>query len=290
MAQRELERAEYRRRKRNGRIVYPEDLRDEVFSKWFKSEISRAKEAGEAIDEDVLVLSLPPSSQATSYRSMYAFGNHIRVHSAEGNLTTVDSGVAATFSQHCRSSVHAKNLKAANLEYVGWVEEILAVDYGRYELVVLYCNWVMANMVGQHATMKRDDYGFSLVNFDRLVPLSAESFAFPLHVEQVFFADDLNNHGWKVVLRKEPRGARVISTRDSIPDIGCLSLGNMGDHCGLKPTSLENDTTPADPMLDEVVALSSDEVVAALNTDDHEPSSEDDDEAVLEEDDHALID
>ena len=130
MTQRKQERAKYRRRKRNGRIVYLENLRDEGFPKWFKSEISRVKEAGEAIGEDVLVLFLPPSSQATSYRSMYAFGNHIHVHSAEGTLTTVDSGVAATFSQHCRSSVHARNFKAANLEYIGWVDEILAVNYG----------------------------------------------------------------------------------------------------------------------------------------------------------------
>ena len=98
------------------------------------------------------------------------------------------------------------------MEYVRWMEDILAVDYDRYELVVLYYNWVMANMVGQNATTKQDEYGFSLVNFDRLVPLSAESFAFPIHVEQVFFADDLNNHGWKVVLRKEPRRTRVISS------------------------------------------------------------------------------
>ena len=70
---------------------------------------------------------------------------------------------------------------------------------------MLYCNWVMANMVGHNATMKRDDYEFSLVNSDRLVSLSVKSFAFSLHVEQVFFANDLNNHGWKVVLRKEPR-------------------------------------------------------------------------------------
>ena len=48
------------------------------------------------------------------------------------------------------------------------MEEILAVDYGRSEQVVLYCNWVMTNMVGNIATMKRDDYGFGLVNFDRL--------------------------------------------------------------------------------------------------------------------------
>jgi hypothetical protein len=80
--------------------------------------------------------------------------------------------VTATFSLNCQSSIHAKNLKAANLEYVEWVEEILAVDYGRYELVVLYCNWVMANMVGHNVTMKRDDYGFSLVNFDRIISLS----------------------------------------------------------------------------------------------------------------------
>ena len=94
----------------------------------------------EAINEDMLVLSLPPSSQTTSYRSIYAFGNHISVHSAEGTLTTVDFGVATTFFQHFWSSIYAMNLKAANLEYVRWVEEILAVDYGMYELVVLYCN------------------------------------------------------------------------------------------------------------------------------------------------------
>ena len=47
--------------------------------------------------------------------------------------------------------------------------------------IVIGC--YIANMVGHNATMKRDDYGFSLVNFDRLVPLSVESFAFLLHVE-----------------------------------------------------------------------------------------------------------
>ena len=290
MRQRKMDREEFRRKKRNGRIVYPENLQDEHFHKWFLSEVSRAKAAGEDIDEDVFVLSLPPSSQATSYRSMYAFGNHIRVFSAEGTLTTADFGVAATFSQNCRSSVRAKNLKVANLEYVGWVEEILAVDYGRYELVVLYCNWVMANMVGHNATMKRDEYGFSLVNFDRLVPLSAESFAFPLHVEQVFFADDLNNHGWKVVLRKEARGARVVSSKDSMPDIGCLSVGNVQEHYGLVPASLEKDATPTDPILDEVVVLSSNEVIVALNTNDHEPSFEDEDEYGSEEDGNAQHD
>ena len=101
-------------------------------------EVSRAKTVGEAIDEDLLDLSLPPSSQDISYRSMYAFRNHIRVRSAEGNLTTGNSGVVTTFFQNFRSNVHAKNFKAADLEYVGWMKKILAVDYDQYELVVLY--------------------------------------------------------------------------------------------------------------------------------------------------------
>ena len=54
---------------------------------------------------------------------------------------------------------------------------------------------MMTNMVGYNAIMKRDDYGFSPMNVDKLVSLSSESFAFPLHVEHVFFADDLNNYG-----------------------------------------------------------------------------------------------
>ena len=119
MTQRKLDRKEYRMKKQNGRIVYPRSLQDEHFHNWCKSKISRAKAAGEAIDEDVLVLSLPPYSQETSYRSMYVFGNHIRVHSAEGTLTTCDYGVTATFSQNCLSNVRAKNVNAANLEYVG---------------------------------------------------------------------------------------------------------------------------------------------------------------------------
>ena len=87
----------------------------------------------------MLVLFLPPSSQTTLYHSMYAFGNHIHVGSVEGTLTTVNCDVSATFSQHCRSNVCNKYLKAANLEYVGWVEVILVVDYARYGLIVLCC-------------------------------------------------------------------------------------------------------------------------------------------------------
>jgi len=66
-----------------------------------------------------------------------------------------------------------RNVKASELEYVGWVEEIQSVDYGYYKVVVLYCNWMVANTKGEGATMQHDEYGFTSVNFDRLIPYSA---------------------------------------------------------------------------------------------------------------------
>ena len=76
--------------------------------------------------------------------------------------------------------------------------------------------------------------------------------------------------GWKLVLWKEPRGTKVVSSKDFLLNIACLSSGNVEEHCGLIPQSLDNDATPIDPKLDEVVILSSDQGVVALNTNDDE--------------------
>jgi hypothetical protein len=94
-----------------------------------------------------------------------------------------------------------------------------------------------------------------------------------------------------MLLQKLQNGLSLWHAGDgSMPDIGCLSLRNVGEHCGLVPPSLENDVTPTDPILDEVVVLSSDEVVVALNTNEHELSFEDEDEFGIEEDENAQID
>ena len=265
MARREWERHEYRRKKRKARVVYPTEMCDEDFHIWFPKAVIRAIEDGtEEVPQDVKALMLPPSDQAKSYRSMYAFGNHIRVRSAEAQLTTMDSGVAATFRQLCRAGLKDTNLKAAELEYVGWVEEILSVDYGHFEVVVLYCNWVVANMKGDGATMKRDDYGFTTVNFDRLIPYSAQSFAFLLHIKQVFFAPDVAKRGWEVVLRREPRGVRLFSKHQITDEVQCISLGRTSDFPGLEATGLYEDLIPKTPILGDAVEVAPEVVAKAL--------------------------
>jgi hypothetical protein len=224
MARREVHRHEYKRKRKKARVVYPSEMCYEEFHVWFPKAVMRALEDGEEeVSQDVIALMLPPSDVAKTYRSMYAYGNHIRIRSAETHLTTADSGVAATFRQLCRTGTKDRNLEAAELEYVGWVEEILSVDYGHYEVVVLYCNWVVSNMRGDGATMKRDDYGFTTVNLQRLISYSAQSFAFPLHIQQVFFAPDVAKHGWSVVMHSEPRGVRTFSHHQLTDEVQCIS-------------------------------------------------------------------
>jgi hypothetical protein len=75
-------------------------------------------------------LNIPPTIKAIAYRSTYAYGNHIRVKSAETNLVTMDYGVAAVFGTTCHSNVNDKNPIEAEVEYVGYMEEILELNYG----------------------------------------------------------------------------------------------------------------------------------------------------------------
>lgn len=71
---------------------------------------------------------------------MYAFGTHIQVSNVGKHLTTLDSGVAATFEHKCISGPNDQRPIIAKLEYVGWVEEILELNYGVLKIVVLLCN------------------------------------------------------------------------------------------------------------------------------------------------------
>jgi hypothetical protein len=98
-------------------------------------------------------LNIPPTIKAIAYRSTYAYGNHIRVKSVETNLLSMDSRVAAVFGTTCRSNVNDRNPIEADVEYVGYVEEILELNYGTTCVIVLLCNWVRANHRGAGATI-----------------------------------------------------------------------------------------------------------------------------------------
>jgi hypothetical protein len=105
---------------------------------------------------------------------MYAYRNHNQVHSIEVNLNTCDNDVAATSFQSCCTSSSDRNLSTAHLEYIDWIKEIIAVDYKKFKLYVLYCLWIHANTVEAQTTIKCVDYGFTLIKFNQVIPYPAD--------------------------------------------------------------------------------------------------------------------
>ncbi len=123
----------------------------------------------------------------------------------------------------------------AKLKYVGWVEEILELNYGILNFVILLCNWMKTNYIKSSATMKRNEYGFTIVNFGSLIPISNQSFTFPLSVDQVFFFNDCKERGWKVVIKKEPCGRRVIDkVQTDLTKFDMFKLENLDAYVGLQ--------------------------------------------------------
>jgi len=56
--------------------------------------------------------------EATTYRAMYAFGNHLHVSRGEEHLTTRDNGIVIMFEQECVSRPNDQRPILAKLEYV----------------------------------------------------------------------------------------------------------------------------------------------------------------------------
>ena len=182
---RDVYRRQQRQRGKRTRFAYPTDLQIlPDFAEWVFEEVRRQEQCGVEVDADVVSMSRGPLELAAAYRSMYAFGNHFRVISAEQSLQTADSGVAATFRQMCRNGIRDGRQVQADVEYVGHIEEILELDYRRYCVVVLVCDFVKANYVGENATIVKDKWRFTLANYDRRPGvICRDSFAFPKHCQ-----------------------------------------------------------------------------------------------------------
>ena len=236
MTEREQEREQYRRGRRT-RFAFPAELsKIPEFAQWVLEEVRRDQQVGDILDPMVVDTARGPLNVAHAYKSMYAFGNHYRVLSSKQQLKTCDSGIAATFKQVCRNGTRDVNQVNADEEYVGHIEEILELNYRRHCVVVLVCDFVKANYVGKNATVKRDKWGFTLANYERRYgTICRDSFAFPRHCEQVFFSRARESPGWRVVLRKEVRGRRVLPNIEDEEDAQLFQMGQDEDFAGLRP-------------------------------------------------------
>jgi len=68
-----------------------------------------------------------------------------------------------------------------------------------------------ANYNGENASIKKDKWGFTLANYGRTFGcVNQDIFAFPILCEQVIYSATREARRWRVVLRKEVRGRRML--------------------------------------------------------------------------------
>ena len=176
---------------------------------------------------------------------MSGYGYHYRVQSSEAGMKTMDSGIAATFLRECRFGLRDRNPVIAPVEYVGHLEEIIELNYATFRPVVHIGTWVKANYRGATATVKKDSLGFTIANFAQTIPFGRDSFAFPSQVEQVFFCDCAEAPGWKIVVRTEPRGRRVVASPEDVEGGLLFRHGRDNEFPGLRvPDTLSEEPVP----------------------------------------------
>jgi hypothetical protein len=165
-----------------------------------------------AVDVDSLLLYTKPSQKAMRYTKMKAFRNHFRAEDeATSRMQTYDNGIASIFA------VPTEDARDMSVNYVGVLKDILELDYGpmRQLVILLRYEWIKREDNCGNPTYVRNDARFLVVNFRHKLRNMSDPFIFPNQGIQVFFLDDPEKAGWKVVLHKEPRAKReVVDTSD----------------------------------------------------------------------------
>ncbi len=105
-------------------------------------------------------------------------------------MVIYDFGVMVEF-EHTPTNIHDnQNLQLEAIHCVRECKEILELDYGfETKVHVLLCFWIWARAHGLHVAMKKNEWGFTLVNFRQMFLAWEQPFTFASQVEQVFFLE-----------------------------------------------------------------------------------------------------
>ncbi|KAK5771855.1 hypothetical protein PVK06_048106 [Gossypium arboreum] len=106
-----------------------------------------------------------------------------------------------------QASARDSNPIEGNVEYYGLLTDIIELDYyGRWKVVLFRCDWADVNTA---RGIKKDQFGFTMVNFSRLIHIGQqlidEPYVFSSQVKQVFYSKDPTDEDWYVVLWNTPR-------------------------------------------------------------------------------------
>jgi hypothetical protein len=111
-------------------------------------------------DTDVMEASKFPEIVATAYRAMYAHGMHLRIKTTEEEKLCCDSALAASVWRRNRAIEGSHSGSLESMEYVGWIKEILELNYWSRYCIVLLCSWIPTELHQVNSKVVRDRYSF----------------------------------------------------------------------------------------------------------------------------------
>ncbi|CAN1145105.1 hypothetical protein LINPERHAP2_LOCUS14509 [Linum perenne] len=161
------------------------------------------------INEYVTWLARGPNTVARRFNGYITKGIRFHTKEKEESRKSQNSGVVV---------VSETSTSQDDIEYFGKINDIIELNYyERFRVVLFKCDWVD---VERGNGVKKDKFGYTLVNFSRLVHtrvhLSDEPFVFTSQVEQVFYIQDAIQSDWNVVVRVKPRDTYAIGDELSL--------------------------------------------------------------------------
>ncbi|KAG8491840.1 hypothetical protein CXB51_015115 [Gossypium anomalum] len=162
--------------------------------------------SGKDVNDEVKWLSQGPNRVIKRYSAFLINGYRFHTKYRE-RMRRTQNCVVVNSSITSYASARDSNPVEGNVEYYGLLTDIIELDYyGRWKVVLFRCDWADVNTA---RGIKKDQFGFTMVNFSRLIhtgqQLMDEPYVFSSQVKQVFYSKDPTDEGWYVVLQNTPR-------------------------------------------------------------------------------------
>lgn len=159
-------------------------------------------------DKDVLPwLARGPIDKARRFTAYNVNGYKFRTLERDQRLKTQNSGVFCTFGTRSYSSNSDTQMRFGGVPYYGKLVDIIELRYnGVFTVTLFKCQWANTSTA---RGMKKDDLGFTSINFLRLrdtgVLESDEPYIKASEAQMVYYVDDEKEKGWSIPIPLKPR-------------------------------------------------------------------------------------